>query len=195
MLSKNFLKRSSFFVLGASFVSLVQNSVGFTDNNQSLITKNEALQSSAGNKDLVNENLKLKEKQEKNSETGLQKAKIFKTSEEYFIDCVNDEVFQGFLGKVCLAFGLIGIIPNYLALKVLELLRVVEWPETLASIGFFVAECILLPFFCFIVLLAYAFVFSGLCAGLKYLGQKSKEGISNLINAINESQGNAVDAA
>lgn len=195
MLSKNFLKRSSFCVLGASFVSLVQNSVGFTDNNQSLITKNETLQSSAGNKDLVNENLKLKEKQEKNSETGLQKAKVFKTLEEWFIDCVNDEEFKGFWGKVCLAFELIGIIPTYLTLKVTELLRLVKWPEMLASVGLFVIECIFQPFFCFIVLLAYAFVFSGLCAGLKYLGQKSKEGISNLINAINNSPGNTGDAA
>ena len=195
MLSKNFLKQSSFCVLGASSVSLVQSSVGFTDNNQSLIPEKKALQISAGNKDLMDKNLRLMEGKETTVETEPQEKNGCKTLEECFVRYINSENFKGFLGKIYLALKLTDIIPAYLTLKIEELLKVGEWPEVLAIIGFVVVRGVFYAFLYAFVFFTYVFALLGLFVGLKYLGQKSKEGISNFINAINNSQGNAGDAA
>jgi|GEM_PF-4558496 len=194
MLNKSFLKQISFCALGAGSVSLVQNSVGFTANNQSLITENKEQQSMiAGKKDSVDDNLRLEVKQEENAETELQKEKIFKAPEEYFIDRINGEEFKGFLGKAYLVLELVHIIPTYLNLKFLELLKVDEWPEVPAFIGFIVIRCIFYPVFYTIVFFTYVFALLGLFVGLKYLGQKSKEAISKFINAINISKNKVED--
>ena len=193
MFNKSFLKQSSFCVLGTSSVSFLQSSYGFAADNQNSITYKKALQSSAASKDSLDENSKLMENQEAKVEIELQKERIFQTAEEYFITRINDKEFRGFFGKIYLALKLMHIIPAYLTLKVEDLLKVGEWPEALKIIGFIIVRCIFRAFFKAILLFTYAFALFGLVIGLKYLGQKSEEGISKLINIINVSKDKVAD--
>ena len=151
-------------------------------------------QGDANSKDIIDKNLKPTEEQEKDIETETQKKNERKTLEESLYKRITDREFEGFFGKTYLALKLPSIISAYTGLKVGELLRIDRWPEILRIIAFIFIYCVLTAFTYVVVLFSEIVALLCLVFGVKYLVQKSKEGINKLVDNTNINQNDAQES-